>query len=91
MGGVGGGLGEGGEVAVFDFGDFLGDFADVGGFAALAAVGNGGQVRAIGFEHEFAELGFRDGAADALAVLEGDDAGEADERAEGGDAFLDFG
>jgi len=79
---VGGGAGGGtevGEGAFFDFGSKLGDFFDVGGFAAFAAIGNGGEVGAVGLEHELVDRDGGEGVADGLGVFEGGDAGEADE------------
>lgn len=80
-----GGAGGGGEVlegAVFFGGDELGEFADVGGFAAFSAVGHRGEEGAIGFQHELAEGSDGEGVADVPGVFEGGDAGEADQRTE---------
>lgn len=87
-GGLAGGCGKFGEGAVFFLGDEGGGVSDVGGFAAFAAVGDGGEEGGVGFEHEAAERGGADGFADGGGVFEGGDAGETDEVAEGGDLAL---
>lgn len=60
----------------------FGNFFDVGGFATFAAIRNGREVGAIGFEHELAGRRGGDGVADVLAVFEGDNAGKAHEGAD---------
>ncbi len=87
-GGAAGGGGEFGEGAVFFVGDEGGGVGDVGGFAAFAAVGDGGEERGVGFEHEGAEGSGADGFADGGGVFEGGDSGEPKEAIEVGDLFL---
>jgi len=73
--------------AVSHLGHKFGNLFDVRWFASLPAIGHGGEVRGIGFEHELAG---RDGGyclTDGLGVLEGDDASEADDRSEGQDSL----
>jgi hypothetical protein len=60
----------------------FGNFFDISRFAALAAIRHGREIRAVGFQHEFVQRRGGHGVADILRVLEGDDAGEADERAD---------
>lgn len=83
-----GGFGEFREGAVFFSGDEGGGVGDVGGFAAFAAVGDGGEEWGVGLEHEVAEGGGVDGFADGGGVFEGGNAGEADEVSEFGDLTL---
>lgn len=87
---MGGGVGEAAEVvggALLEFGNGGGDFADVGGFAAFAAVRDWGEEGAIGFEHELAEGCGGDGFTEFLSVFEGDNACKTDERTDGEDAL----
>ena len=66
----------------FDLGDCFGNLLYVGGFAALAAIRDGCEIRAIGFEHKLAQRRGRHRVTNALAVLERNNAGEAHEGAE---------
>ena len=68
------------ERATLDLGDGFGDFLHVGRFAALAAIRHGGEIGAVGLQHEPVGRRGGDGVANVLSVLEGRDAGEADQR-----------
>jgi len=63
-------------------GDSFGNFLHISRFAAFAAIRHGRKIRTIGFQHEFVQRRGGNGVADVLPVLERDDAGEADERAD---------
>ena len=77
------------EVPVFlaGMGDGGGGLADVCGFAALAAVGDGGEVGGVGFDHEGTGRAAGRGIKNRGRVLEGGDAGERDESTERQDRF----
>ena len=62
--------------------DGLGNLLHIRGFAALAAIRHGREIRAVGFQHELVQRRGGHGVSDVLAVLERDNAGEADERAD---------
>lgn len=70
-----------GETA--DLGDHAGEVGDKGGFAALAAVGDGGEERAIGFEEEAVFGDGGEGGADVGGIFEGGDPGETDGATQG--------
>jgi len=71
-----------GETVRF-LGGEAGNLVDVSRLATLAPIGHGGKERAVRLQHELVEGGDRQRVADVLAVLEGQDAGEAHQRAHG--------
>ena len=65
-----------------DLGDDLGNFLHISRFTTFAAIRHGREIRTIGFQHELVQRRGGHGVADVLAVLERDNAGETDERAD---------
>src|SRR5580658_7070305 len=63
--------------------DLFGDPAGVGRFATLAPVGRRREVGAIGLDHVARGVDVLRGGLDLARILEGDDAGEGNEVAEG--------
>ena len=59
-----------------EFGDFVGDVADVSGLVALAAVRGGREVGRVGFHHDAVQWDRLDDVAEHRRVLERDYAGE---------------
>ena len=74
------------ERTALDLRDGLRDFPHVSRLTTLTAIWHRCEERAVRLQHELAERRRGHGVADVLAVLEGDDAGEADHRAGGTDA-----
>src|SRR5206468_1011222 len=60
-------------------GDRFGDNSGVRGFSAFSAEGNGSEIGAIRFDHEFIKRQLRGDRAHFLAVLKCDDAGKRNE------------
>ena len=57
-------------------GDGFRGVSDQGGFAALAAMGDGSEVGRVGFDHEASRGALDGGLQDLGGLLEGRDAGE---------------
>jgi len=77
------------ERATFHLRGSVGDFFYVGWFATFAAIRNRREVRTICLEHKAIEWSSSKRVAHILAVLEGDNAGEAYQGTEIEDALHD--
>ena len=64
------------QIHIFDFGDGLSDETHIGGFIALAAMGNRRKIGRIGFHEDFLQRHFAHHFAQRLGIFESNDAGE---------------
>src|SRR5262249_1521868 len=77
-----GGFCDGFDRDATDLGDLLGGLDDVGGFVALAAVGNRCEVGRISLDEDAVKRALAGGGADVFRFREGHRAGERDDEAE---------